>query len=469
MTSQQRDGAQPADPTASYVPPRADPGALGALIRQAVDPLQLMQRVVDQMVATIEPADGAVIGLITDSRQLRYVCGSGYLSGFVGEPMALDGSLSGAAIQARRTLLSDDTERDGRVDREAARAFDVRSTVCVPLGRGEQPIGVLSVSSTRAGAFDANDVELLSGLADFIATVLGAATDLTDVTARVCGESARDRIVAGVLVPDGAALLAARERIERILQTLEFAIVLQPIFDLERGEVSSLEALARFRGKEGLPPDAWLARAHDVGLGVELELALLRHALGLLPLLPPPISLSVNVGPQALESRAVREELLAADPKRIVLELTEHVPVEDYPALSALLAPLREAGVRLAIDDTGAGFASLMHVLRLDPDYIKLDRQLISGIDGDPVRRSLAGSLMRFAEETGTILIAEGVETAGELAALRQLGIGHAQGFHLARPAPPAEILRTGRRARGARSQQRGLSRSLARPASSPV
>ena len=90
--------------------------------------------------------------------------------------------------------------------------------------------------------------------------------------------------------------------------------------------------------------------------------------------------------------------------------------------------------MRLAIDDAGAGFASLMHILKLAPDFIKLDRELINGIDIDPVRRALAGSLMRFAEDTGATLIAEGVETATELLALSDLGIRHAQGFYLARP-----------------------------------
>ena len=97
--------------------------------------------------------------------------------------------------------------------------------------------------------------------------------------------------------------------------------------------------------------------------------------------------------------------------------------------------------MRLAIDDAGAGFASLMHILKLAPDFIKLDRELVSGIDFDPVRRSLADSLMRFAEDTGAKLIAEGVETETEVAALRELGISRAQGFYLARPAPVAELV----------------------------
>jgi EAL domain-containing protein (putative c-di-GMP-specific phosphodiesterase class I) len=122
------------------------------------------------------------------------------------------------------------------------------------------------------------------------------------------------------------------------------------------------------------------------------------------------------------------------DHSKLVIELTEHVRVDDYPHLAESLWTLRERGVRLAIDDTGAGFASLMHILKLAPDYIKLDRQLTTGIDSDPVLRALASSLVHFAAETDAVLIAEGVETGAELAALRELGIRYAQGFHLSRP-----------------------------------
>ena len=114
--------------------------------------------------------------------------------------------------------------------------------------------------------------------------------------------------------------------------------------------------------------------------------------------------MTVNAGPDALASRA-RRAARGRPGVRIVVELTEHAAVEDYPVLAAALGGLRAGGVRLAIDDAGAGFASLMHILRLAPDFIKLDRQLIWGLDLDPVRRSLAASLMRFAEESGASIV----------------------------------------------------------------
>ncbi len=437
------------------------PEQLGELIRQTIDPLQLMQRVADQLLAMVSSADGALVGLLIDGETIRYVCGAGHLSEFVGAPLALQGSLSGNAIRTRRTLITEDTEKDGRVNREATRSFDVRSSICVPLGRGTEPVGVLNVSSRRPCAFGPHDVALLGGLAEFISTVISASNDLMRITARLCdlrrpgGESSpqssepeapglHDRFVASVLAPREAERFEASERIGRVMRERRYSIYFQPIFDLRTGTMFGAEALARFAEEPYRAPDLWLAEAHDAGVGAELELALLRSALEQLERLPENVVVTLNAGPQALASPQLAAALEGAPAERIVVELTEHFAVEDYPALAGALGCLRERGVRLAIDDAGAGFASLMHILRLAPDFIKLDRGLISGIDIDPVRRSLTSSLMRFAEETDATIIAEGVESVGELSVLDELGIQHAQGFYLARPAPVEEIAALG-------------------------
>jgi EAL domain-containing protein (putative c-di-GMP-specific phosphodiesterase class I) len=132
----------------------------------------------------------------------------------------------------------------------------------------------------------------------------------------------------------------------------------------------------------------------------------------------------------------LRDLVCAAPAGRLILELTEHTAIEDYAKLVAALRVLRRAGTRIAIDDTGSGYSSLGHILKLAPDFIKLDRDLVSGIDVDPVRRALAASLVSFAAETGAQIIAEGVETEDELHVLRRLGVRNAQGYHLGRPAP---------------------------------
>jgi EAL domain-containing protein (putative c-di-GMP-specific phosphodiesterase class I) len=117
-----------------------------------------------------------------------------------------------------------------------------------------------------------------------------------------------------------------------------------------------------------------------------------------------------------------------------VLELTEHNPVDDYPTLLDALDRFRRWGGRIAIDDTGAGYASFQHLLWLHPDIIKLDITLTRGINADPARRALAGALVGFATEIGAIIIAEGIEIPGDLAALQRIGIPWGQGYYLARP-----------------------------------
>jgi len=97
---------------------------------------------------------------------------------------------------------------------------------------------------------------------------------------------------------------------------------------------------------------------------------------------------------------------------------------------------LRQHGVRLAVDDTGSGFSSFAHIVKLAPDIIKLDIDLVSGIDLDPVRRSLATAVVAFAAETGAKVTAEGIESAAELACVKSLGIHYGQGYFLGRPGP---------------------------------
>jgi EAL domain-containing protein (putative c-di-GMP-specific phosphodiesterase class I) len=180
-----------------------------------------------------------------------------------------------------------------------------------------------------------------------------------------------------------------------------------------------------------------------VGLGEELELRAIEAALARLEEIPAEAYLSLNASPQTLCSPRLHALLEGLPGARIALELTEHAPVADYAALSQALSLLRARGVRLLIDDAGAGFASLKHVLDLAPDAIKLDLSLTRDIDRDPVRRALAASLVGFARELGASLIAEGVETAAELRALRELGISHGQGYYLGRPGPPGSAART--------------------------
>jgi EAL domain-containing protein (putative c-di-GMP-specific phosphodiesterase class I) len=137
-------------------------------------------------------------------------------------------------------------------------------------------------------------------------------------------------------------------------------------------------------------PDVWFNEAHESGFGVELELMAVTRALAALPMLPESVVLSINAGPETVVAPGFHQAVLGAPAHRVIVEVTEHDAIDDYPGLVGSLRSLRDNGTRTSIDDTGSGYSSLAHILKLAPDLIKLDRDLVSGIDVDPVRRALA-------------------------------------------------------------------------------
>lgn len=213
-------------------------------------------------------------------------------------------------------------------------------------------------------------------------------------------------------------------------------MVLQPIHRFAGARIVGMEALARFADTAERPPSDWFAEAAAVGRGLELELAAVRSAVAALAYLPPPAYLAINVAPSTVLSGALLPVVADAPPGRLVLEVTEHAQVEDYAQLRAALAPLRRHA-RIAIDDVGAGYSSLRHILDLEPDILKLDMLLNRDVDSDPARSALIGAMVTFAAEVGCTLVAEGVETAAEAAALQALGVDCGQGWHFGRPMPP--------------------------------
>lgn len=239
-----------------------------------------------------------------------------------------------------------------------------------------------------------------------------------------------------------AGLSKRREKaaaMERITGALAggFHMVFQPIFDIRTGAVSGFESLCRFDGAPYRSPDIWFAEASLLGLGTALEGKVIRAALVQLQELPAHMYVSVNASPDAVLDGTLASALEGAPLERVILEVTEHAAVADYATLIAALAPLRDRGLRLAIDDAGAGYSGLQHILRLTPDIIKLDMSLTREIDTDFARRSLAQALVTFAGRTRSELVAEGIETEAERHALRELGIGYGQGYLLSRPLAP--------------------------------
>lgn len=247
---------------------------------------------------------------------------------------------------------------------------------------------------------------------------------------------------AGRLLEQQVMARREREQVEHRLRTVLrerlFGIVYQPIFDVVRHRVVGYEALARFSAEPVRTPDKWFGEAAEVGLQEPLELAVIEKALEGLEHFPADTYLSLNVSPETILGGALGQALAGRPLRRLMLEVTEHALVADYSRMSSELAPLRKGGLMLAVDDAGAGYASFRHILKLKPDVIKLDSSLIRKIDTDKDSRALAAALIRFAEETGSKIVAEGVETDAELDMLRHLNVNKAQGYLLGRPMPIA-------------------------------
>ncbi|WP_448618551.1 EAL domain-containing protein [Geodermatophilus sp. URMC 65] len=239
-------------------------------------------------------------------------------------------------------------------------------------------------------------------------------------------------------------------------------LVFQPIVDLQRGVIAGYETLARFDEPDGRPspdtPDRWFAAADASGCGARLEAVVVRQTLALLPTLPPDCFLTVNVSPHLLTEPELADLLLGAeDLAPLVLELTEHQAVADLRPLIDLRDRLRSRGALLALDDAGSGYSGLQQITQFRPQLIKLDRALVAGADGDETKLALAELLGQFGARIDAWLLAEGIETWGELEAFLRLSVPLGQGYLLGRPAPawarldPAVVERLRHRAAQAR------------------
>jgi EAL domain-containing protein (putative c-di-GMP-specific phosphodiesterase class I)/putative methionine-R-sulfoxide reductase with GAF domain len=228
---------------------------------------------------------------------------------------------------------------------------------------------------------------------------------------------------------------ALKTSLKRLCEPGRIRSVVQPIVRTSDGLVLGYEALARMSVEPLQPPNWWLERAEALGLRGTLELACLAAAAGLGD---PPLDrmLFVNLSPSTLTD-PMAIGLLDSLPSKLVIEITEQEEIADYEELRGHLAPWLSRGVRLAIDDTGAGYSSLRHVIELQPDFLKLDRELVRDVDQDRNRLTLIRAVVAFASEVGTSVIAEGVETTAELDTLREAEVHLVQGYLLAVPGEP--------------------------------
>lgn len=225
---------------------------------------------------------------------------------------------------------------------------------------------------------------------------------------------------------------AVGEEIVEVITGRRISSVFQPIVDLHSRRQVGFEALSRFPAGR---PDEWFARAEEVGLGVQLEMAAFDQVLGHLDDVPGAAYVAVNFSPAALCSPDLLTRCEGVSLDRLVFELTEHTDVADYNALARRVAWLRARGARVALDDAGSGYAGLQRILSLAPDILKLDLQLTRGVVDDPARQALVRAMCWYATSTGALLVAEGIEDERSLEMLRLLGVRYGQGYHLGMPA----------------------------------
>lgn len=419
-------------------------------IRDAADPLSLMDRIVAQALILVPGADGASFEVPRDAETLEYVCAAGTLAAHVGLRLPIRESLSGLAALTGEITSTDDAAQDPRVNREAVRRTGVASMLCVPVRGGRGGMSVLKVSSQQTAAFSDADVARLERLADFMGTTVTAASDLAGVTADLLRQveaetGGRDdepaatavaEFVANVMSPGMVEDVEAERRIADVISGSRLSMVTQPIVELSSGRIVAWEALARFGGEPEWAPDRWFADARRVGRVVDLELLAVAEALALQSRLPEPGHVALNVGPETVLSDGFLALLADAPCDRITVELTEHERFADYCDLQERTTEFRRRGALLSIDDTGAGYSSLTHILRMRPDVIKLDRDLTFGIEDDLVRQALATALVTFADGIGASVVAEGIESQAAQDRLMDLGVRYGQGFHLGRPRP---------------------------------
>lgn len=244
------------------------------------------------------------------------------------------------------------------------------------------------------------------------------------------------RLVSAVLAPAHERtedVSHQRSHLAKVLTDFAFAPVFQPIVALPSGEVVGHEALTRF--SDGTLPNVRFAEAALVGLGIDYELATLKLAVEASRRLPPGTWLAVNVSPELVLEGKQLEALLKSASRACVLELTEHAAIEDYPTVRKALDRLGPLA-RVAVDDAGAGLASLRHILELGPNLVKLDVSLTRGVEADPIRQALIAGLVHFAATARFDLLGEAIETQAEADTLASLGVGLGQGYLYGHPGP---------------------------------
>ena len=380
-----------------------EPTLSGLVPRQISRIVELARRHLDMDVAYVTAFEG-------DQQVVRVCSGDGARFGIApGVTIPLDETYCARVVTGELPNAVVDARHDSRVaDLPVTSRLGIGSYIAVALQLADEEMyGTLCCLSHEPQVdLGPRDVRFLSMLAELVVEELEV-------------DIARDR---------------ARHRLQRLLDTESIQVALQPIVELATGRCIGMEGLSRFPAGFGAP-DVVFGAAHEAGLGDDLERLAVKTVLDLLPTLPDHVYLAINLAPSlACDLTSALPPHLDLPWHRLVLEVTEHAVIESYAELRNGLKPLRKKGLRLAIDDAGAGYASLQHVVEMRPDIIKVDRSLVDGLARDPARRSVVSGFVLLAFELGATVLAEGVETAEDLYAARRLGVSAAQGYVVDRP-----------------------------------
>lgn len=355
--------------------------------------------------------DHAFIGRVVDGRRdIRYACGPNVASG---DSDPLEQSYCRHIVEGTLGPAIPDTSR-------------------VPVLRDLQITQRLSIASYLGIPLTLQDGSLYGTLCAYSGEANRNLGDADARLLRLIGRLVAARLEAEVL--EEREDERRQSDVRAALSSGEPTMVFQPIVDLASRQPIGFEALARFSSEPYRTPDVWIADAIRVGLGVEVELRAIENALEASHALPAGLYLSLNASPSVVTTGRI-PSLLAAAMRPIVVEVTEHERATGAELLGAL-AEIRAAGHKVSLDDGGAGYAGLSQVLELKPEVMKMDRNLVTGIDTDPVRQAMVGAGSVFAAAMGGELIAEGIETEAELEVLLRLGVTRGQGYLFGRPAP---------------------------------
>lgn len=375
----------------------------------------LLDEVLDVMRAHLG-MEVAFLSRIRDGRQtFEYLNADPIVFPFrLGQSLALDDTYCARVLDGRVPALVPDARLEPALaDLPVTQEIPIGSHVSVPVMAPDGSVyGTLCCfSRERVPGLDSRDVDLLRTFSDIVGK---------HVNPLVADQHERERVQADIT---------------RVLDEGSLRMALQPIVDLRTGAVTDYEALARFPGQEGWTPDRWFAAAEQVDMGTALESAAVHAAMSLLPGIPEGCRLAINVSaPALLASASIPAMFDGPEAARLVLELTEHSRIADPRRLTAALAKAREAGVRVAVDDAGSGYAGFERILTLHPEVLKLDRSLVHRVARNPARQAMCEAMARFTERTGARLVAEGVERPEDADMLRYLGVGYAQGYLFGRP-----------------------------------